>query len=254
MTHEIAPRRLRNRPTALGGLVVGAAALVLGAVGCGSSVTGDDGGGGSGECGGFTDCYDPAPCEYGGQTYEHGESIPGECGGCSCSDGEVLCDDVECYVGSCEHNGQTYQEGDSFPAGDGCNTCSCTDGNVACTAAYCEGECLYEGVTYQTGDTFPSIDDCNTCTCEAGGGVSCTEIACACDPESEWWREYVSLDPNECAVIDYACPENTTGFSNACGCGCEQSAECPEWFDCMPPSPCDPQQIAIDCPYSGIAY
>ncbi|MEM9067933.1 MAG: hypothetical protein AAGE52_05480 [Myxococcota bacterium] len=34
---------------------------------------------------------------------------------------------------------------------------------------------------------------------------------------------YVSTDPAECAVIDFACPEGTTGFSDvpaSCGCGC----------------------------------
>lgn len=55
-------------------------------------------------------------------------------------------------------------------------------------------------------------------------------------------------------VIDFVCPELTTYFGNACGCGCEQSADCPEYFNCMPPSPCDEDAIKTKCPYSGIAY
>lgn len=31
---------------------------------------------------------------------------------------------------------------------------------------------------------------------------------------------YVSKDPEECKLIDFACEENEKGFSNACGCGC----------------------------------
>ena len=91
--------------------------------------------------------------------------------------------------------------------------------------------------------SFPSLDGCNTCTCGPDGAVSCTEIACACDPAKEWWRHYVALDPASCAAIDYACPPNTTMFSNACGCGCEEDASCPPFFDCEPPATCDPAAL-----------
>ena len=38
----------------------------------------------------------------------------------------------------CEYGGMTYEPGDSFPAGDDCNTCQCdANGMVACTAAFC---------------------------------------------------------------------------------------------------------------------
>jgi hypothetical protein len=63
--------------------------------------------------------------------------------------------------------------------------------------------------------------------------------------------------PDTCPVIKYTCPEGTSHFSNACGCGCEQSADCPEWFNCMPgpdAPPCDTDAIKTKCPYSGIAY
>ena len=88
-----------------------------------------------------------------------------------------------------------------------------------------------------------------------GGQIACTEIACpACDADAEWWRNYLGRSVEECALIDFACLEWTTAFDNECGCGCEQSADCPEYFNCMPPSPCDEDAIKTKCPYSGIAY
>jgi len=213
------------------------------AVGCGSTVD-------SADCEGDS-C---TTCSYGGEEYESGESIPSDCGGCACAeDGSVICDAVDCSVGICQYEGASYEDGDVFAAGDGCNTCSCeAGGDVMCTTIGC-GACTYAGAQYQDGDTFDALDGCNTCTCGADGSVGCTKVACLCDPASEWWREYAATSPNECAVIDYACPENTTAFSNDCGCGCEQSSECPQVFDCEPPTPCDAEQLLEQCPYSEIA-
>ena len=99
------------------------------------------------------------------------------------------------------------------------------------------------------------MDGCNTCTCYEGGAVGCTTMACAaCDPGVEWYREYVATSASQSALIDYVCPENTTYFGNDCGCGCQQDRSCPEWFDCMDGSSCDPVAIKQKCPYSGIAY
>jgi len=155
---------------------------------------------------------------------------------------------------TCEYGGKPYAAGQSFPALDGCNTCTCeSNGFVSCSEMACPTGCAYGGKVYQMGESFPALDGCNKCTC-TDQGVSCTELMCACDPDKEWWRQYVAKDPKQCAVIDYACPPNTKGFENACGCGCEQDASCPQWFDCMPPSPCDPAAIKEKCPYSGIAY
>lgn len=40
--------------------------------------------------------------------------------------------------GTCEYGGETYEEGESFPADDGCNTCTCEEkGAVACTEMGC---------------------------------------------------------------------------------------------------------------------
>jgi hypothetical protein len=37
---------------------------------------------------------------------------------------------------------------------------------------------MYNGMLYNQGAMFDAIDGCNTCTCNAGGGVSCTDLAC----------------------------------------------------------------------------
>lgn len=216
------------------------------AAGCGNSVSG-------GECEDDGDCV--ATCEVGGTTYEAGETIPGECGTCVCNDnGTVDCPAADCIGPVCElPDGTTYQVGETWEDEDGCNTCECyPGGGYDCTLIACVS-CTYGGVDYAVGVTFPSLDGCNTCECLADGGVACTEIACACDPESEWWREYIGESPEECQVIDYACPENTTSFSNDYGCGCEQSPECPQAFDCQPPTTCDVEMIQSECPYSVIA-
>ncbi len=194
-------------------------------------------------------------CEHDGELVPIGQSVPAGdgCNTCTCGEGGFLaCTTMACVT--CLHEGQSYPPGSSFPAGDGCNTCTCDEmGNVGCTEMACPS-CEYLGQTYSVGDEFPAGDGCNTCTCGAGGNVGCTKIACVCDPATEWHREYVALSPAECAVIDYTCPPNTTPFANDCGCGCEQSATCPEYFDCMPPSTCDIPQIEADCPYSTIVF
>ena len=53
----------------------------------------------------------------------------------------------------------------------------------------------------------------------------------------------------ECQVIDFGCDEGLVGFGNDCGCGCEQSAECPPVLDCEGGS-CDPE-LEAKCPFSG---
>jgi hypothetical protein len=193
-------------------------------------------------------------CTYEGDTYFAGDTFPASdgCNTCECmDDGSVGCTEMACLT--CEHEGTTYNPGDTFPAGDGCNSCTCMeDGQVACTLMAC-AVCTYAGAEHQPGDTFPALDGCNTCECMEDGAIACTEIACACNPPDEWWREYTSLDAQECLLLDFACPTNTLRFDNSCGCGCEQSAACPEYFDCMPPAQCDIEQIMLECPYSQIA-
>lgn len=195
-------------------------------------------------------------CSYGGEVYTPGERFPAAdgCNTCSCGeDGAVGCTLMACAA--CSYGGKVYTPGETFPATDGCNTCKCAaDGSVACTKMAC-ASCSYAGKTYKPGDVFPALDGCNSCQCGATGAVSCTEKACTtCSPKDEWWRHYVGTSPQQCALIDFMCPASTGYFANACGCGCEQAASCPQWFNCMPPASCDPAKIKEQCPYSGIAY
>ena len=245
------------------------------AAACGGSVSTDQGatGGAGGTGGGITDggtgggitdggtagCGATGgaacgSCVYDGQVYPPGASFPASdgCNKCSCENGQVQCTLVDCVTG-CEWNGKTYQPGEQFPAGDGCNACMCQEGGtVACTSGYCAPICVYAGKEYQVGEAFPSLDGCNKCSCTAQG-VSCTEMACPCNPSKEWWRNYIGKSPQDCMAIKYACAENTTAFSNACGCGCEQDPSCPQTINCMPPAPnCD--AMKKKCPLSGVVY
>lgn len=121
----------------------------------------------------------------------------------------------------------------------------------ACGGGGCVGP---DGAWLPVGARWETGDGCSACWCAPGGDIECEADACACDPGSEWWRSYVATDPMMCQLIDYACPESTTGFSNACGCGCQQSASCPQYIDCMPPKGCDPAAVQQKCPYTKIAF
>lgn len=150
-----------------------------------------------------------------------------------------------------------------------CGCCLCPDGEAvdidgvkhACVGgcwAPVDATCTYEGQTYELGAEFPAADDCNTCTCLEDGTVTCTGLVCpACNPNLELnRRQYVTTDLAQCALIDYLCVENTTPFTNGCGCGCEQGPNCPEWIDCMPGEAdawcADLDAFALACPFSGV--
>ncbi len=120
----------------------------------------------------------------------------------------------------------------------------------------------------------PRCDDgcrepCGCCFCREGehtelDGIPhvCTNGCWAvddadCDPATEFWRDYVGT-VETCPLIHFACPAGATPFGNPCGCGCEQSRDCPEWLDCMPggaPPVCgDLAAYAALCPYTDIAF
>lgn len=222
--------------------------LALLAVACGGSTSSDGGSGGVAGDGGSADT-----CWYGGKQYAIGASFLAEdgCNTCSCSLEGVGCTLMACATG-CHYNGQDYQPFESFVAKDGCNECTCEPtGEVSCTNMACTPDCVYGGKPYAVGEAFPSLDGCNQCHCAAPSVVSCTTSYCMCDPKSEWWRHYVATDLQTCAVIDFGCPDHTTGFENQCGCGCQQELSCPQWLDCTPPANC--AELVKKCPYSGVA-
>jgi len=200
-------------------------------------------------------------CTYGKQSFEPGSTFTAAdgCNTCSCAeDGAVSCTEAACpEPTTCDYAGSLYQVGEMFPATDGCNECACLDdGNVGCTDATCTETvvCNYDGQMYVPGDTFPATDGCNACVCANDGAVICTEEACTttCNPEDEWWRQYMSDDPDECALLDYECPGSSYDFKSECGCGCEQPDSCRKSFDCSAPDSCDIDTLAHKCPFSEI--
>ena len=202
-------------------------------------------------CGGDDDPV----CFGADRTYAIGETYDEGCRACTCNDDtSITClATAACTTGCEDAEGNLQDVGAFWPAGDGCNICQCVSaGETSCTTNACGVPCAYAGQQKAPGTSFPSIDGCNTCECQSDGTVSCTELACTCDAAAEWWRDYVATSTAECAVIDYSCPDNTTGFENSCGCGCEQSSACAESYNCTPPNNCNVPQIMIDCPYSEI--
>jgi hypothetical protein len=70
----------------------------------------------------------------------------------------------------------------------------------------------------------------------------------ACDPETDYNRNYVAMGAT-CFLVDFGCTVATTYFQDDCGCGCEQPSDCPRVLDCSPSNPCT--QESIDrCPFS----
>ncbi len=180
------------------------------------------------------------------------------------------CQGLVCMAGTADCDGDPSNgceiNIDSDP--ENCGACgsmcmTAPDTMVACSAGECQltsitrDTCVYGGVEYQPGAEFPSRDGCNTCSCidETGptASIACTDAACACDPESEPYRNYVTQDPGSCSLVDFACTGNTTAFFNDCGCGCEQSSECPDSMDCTPMSTTCNEPLAARCPYTVVA-
>ena len=126
----------------------------------------------------------------------------------------------------------------SLPSLEDCNTCTCEDvgpcpqdAEMRCAAADCSPGCSYAGRSYPEGVWFPATDGCNECTC-SGGEPRWASADCACDPEREYWREYTVATADECTSLNIDCPMGSVRFVNDCGCGCEQSPECPARADC----------------------
>jgi hypothetical protein len=122
--------------------------------------------------------------------------------------------------------------------------------------------CLALPVCGQGETQFDNQADCPANSQCHSVSICCSTIWCAssspssdagaCNPDTEYNRHYVATSPSQCATARFACEANTTLFSNACGCGCEQPASCPQAVDCLPgPGPSDP--LCADptmCPFS----
>ncbi len=190
--------------------------------------------------------------------------MPG-CGSPMCAEGLADCD------GDASNGCETKVTADASNCGACGIVCMAPAGTMAtCNNGACSypmaPECLYMGVHHVAksegtdNDWFPAVNGCGGCSCvllpDGSPAIACTTLACACDPQKDPYSRYVSTSPDACKALDFMCPENTTQFTDDCGCGCVQDVfECPPTFDCTGPGQmmgsCDPALMA-KCPYSQV--
>uniref|UniRef100_A0ACB8FLC1 Uncharacterized protein n=1 Tax=Sphaerodactylus townsendi TaxID=933632 RepID=A0ACB8FLC1_9SAUR len=149
-------------------------------------------------------CHD---CLFEGELYTNGQAFnPESCLQCSCQDGNVRCDMIQCPATSCSHpvtepgvccprcKGCVY-EGRERPDGSRwlsssvpCMACMCVDGVATCAEIVCISSCInqikvpgeccplcaeclieVDGRRASDGETWrDSVDDCVTCSCSLG--------------------------------------------------------------------------------------
>lgn len=82
----------------------------------------------------------------------------------------------------CDYGGATYENGETFAATDGCNTCSCgDDGMVSCTKIACVETGTLPAITCQT-DADCAAQNIDTSLCSQGSWL-CVRNSCelTCD-------------------------------------------------------------------------
>ncbi|XP_052810768.1 uncharacterized protein LOC128238671 [Mya arenaria] len=163
-------------------------------------------------------CAQCVTCSYEGRGYRHGDVVfSDDCSTCTCMDGEVDCERVQCPAVSCrapvsvpgeccpvcrqcDYRGRSYEDGERFtPFREPCLQCVCEGGEVNCTSrenecplsrcthplrSYteccpsCNG-CTYLRKRFRNGQKFvpPGNDNCKVCRCFAGS-VECSTMGC----------------------------------------------------------------------------
>jgi hypothetical protein len=181
------------------------------------------------------------------------------CGACSCAPdangtARTRCDLSGC---GCVVDGILFHWGEQVltlgPNRNGseatCSRCRCDEsGSVSCDEFECDQDtsCEYQGETYASGAIFAAGDGCNTCVCNGAiAGVSCTENDCACDYRKQWYRRY--------SRFPVSCEAPLRAFDDACGTGCEQALDCPEWIDCSGGEATCDRDLLERCPFSMIS-
>ncbi len=157
-------------------------------------------------------------------------------------------------VALCDEGDKEIASADECPPGANCysnqiccSTVWCVDQTATCDAIPVCAEGELEVSFCPEGATCHTRSMCGTSIlCQAG----------SCNPEFEPYRDYVGSSQDECALIDFICPDHTTMFGNGCGCGCEQPGTCPEYVDCMPSldGPAAALCSSNECPYSQRVY
>lgn len=134
---------------------------------------------------------------------------------------------------------------------------SCENITLCCTTIQCstpDAQCN-AFPTCDAGDTRVDVGECPEdvgCYTRTLCGNTILCIDDACDPDTEYNRKYVGLG-DKCQLIDFTCDDPTTAFFNDCGCGCEQSPDCPQYVDCAPgpqPNPNCSEELLAKCPYT----
>jgi len=183
-----------------------------------------------------------APAAGGGEPGTGGAGAEGGTGGApSCCLAEAVCNDGDVQI----------ESGDDCAIG-----AECYSSTVCCSTVWCmkhqefcdaipiclDGE--LEVPECPEGSACVKREACGTViTCELQG-----EVVCDLGPQPD--RNYIGHSAVECELIDFTCPAHTTGFSDLCGCGCEQPESCPDWVDCAPGQELDPLCSSEECPYT----
>jgi hypothetical protein len=144
--------------------------------------------------------------------------------------------------------------GSAGKGGDGASGGTAATGGMSAAGGMNAGGALAGGPSVGGGAGVPAGGAGGSGAGTGGGSGSGGNAGMPCNPELEHNRDYLG-NVETCARADFICMEPTTGFSNACGCGCEQDASCPPAFECGPnarPAPgfaCTPENLAR-CPFS----
>lgn len=160
--------------------------------------------------------------------------------------GQVCC----LAIATCGPDETELSAGEACPAGAVCEdrTICCQTIRCATSAATCDAIAVCDAGDTTLEGACPPNQACYARSL-CGSTVYCLDTQC--DPATEGNRKYMGDSPSKCALIDFVCPAGTIGFSNSCGCGCEQPQTCPSVVDCMPGGATSPMCAdSTQCPYT----
>ncbi|MFN3199963.1 MAG: Kazal-type serine protease inhibitor domain-containing protein [Bradymonadia bacterium] len=197
------------------------------------------------------------------------------CNTCVCTDdGFWACTEMACIDPEPEPGPPLCEEGSILVDGE-CRS-GCYSDDECGAGSYCtaETECLADPSCPECAVCFgycaplvgpepePEPDHCEPVLCEiyCEYGFATDEegcAICACNPEPEPPlcedgpnHDYIGDSVEECALIDFFCPEGAEYFQNDCGCGCilpEEPAPEPEECVCI-------EIYAPVCGADGVTY
>ena len=165
---------------------------------------------------------------------------PPQCECAGCPEGEISCGDGDCIFQQWECDGDADCDDGRDEAN--CEECrahqfQCADGTCIGADNLCDGvpDCG-EGDDSDEERCGPRCPNERTYCIQMCRGDEmepipdgCAAIACECEPDNCLnpdlpGVEYISEDPDECALIDFDCAVPSERFDNDCGCGCVADA------------------------------